>query len=117
MEQARLVIAIVLSVLIFLAWQFFFVDKKAIQKPDQKAQQPPANVEQVKKAQPYTKETRVVEPDKTGVAATPVSTPPGCSTAVSMALTFTPSLLGLASCGLSDNLGHATLSSATTKPF
>ena len=32
MEQARLVIAIVLSVLVFLAWQFFFVDKEAIQK-------------------------------------------------------------------------------------
>jgi YidC/Oxa1 family membrane protein insertase len=74
MEQARLLIAIVLSVLIFLAWQFFFVDKNAVQKPAQTSQQPPAKEEQAKETQPYAKETRMVEPDKTAVADTQVST-------------------------------------------
>ena len=32
MEQARLLIAIVLSAAVFLVWQFFFVDRDAVQK-------------------------------------------------------------------------------------
>ena len=53
MDQARLVIAIVLSVVIFLAWQFFFVDKDAGQKTAKKAEPPPSAEQPVKQAEPY----------------------------------------------------------------
>ena len=75
MEQARLVIAIVLSVLVFLAWQFFFVDKEADQKSASQTAQPPAQEEPVRAAQPYLEGTQKVQSDKTGVADTQVSTP------------------------------------------
>ena len=75
MDQARLVIAIVLSALVFLAWQFFFVDKEAVQKSAPQTTQPPAQEAPVKAAQPYPKETQSVQSDQTGVADTPVSTP------------------------------------------
>jgi len=51
MEQARLLIAIVLSAVVFLVWQFFFVDRQEIQKSAPKTAQPPAKTEP---AQPYT---------------------------------------------------------------
>jgi YidC/Oxa1 family membrane protein insertase len=51
MEQARLLIAIVLSAVVFLVWQFFFVDRQEIQKSVPKTAQPPAKTEP---AQPYT---------------------------------------------------------------
>ena len=54
MEQARLLIAIVLSALVFLVWQFFFVDRDAVQKTAPKSEQPPAKAEQGKRAEPYT---------------------------------------------------------------
>jgi len=75
MEQARLVIAIVLSVLVFLAWQFFFVDKDAAKKSASQTTQPPAQKEPVKTAQPYPQQTQTVQSGTTGVADTPVSTP------------------------------------------
>lgn len=75
MEQARLVIAIVLSVLVFLAWQFFFVDKDAVQKSATQTAQPPAQEQPVKAAQPYSKETPTVQTDQSGVTDTPASTP------------------------------------------
>jgi YidC/Oxa1 family membrane protein insertase len=77
MEQARLLIAIVLSVLVFLVWQFFFVDQKAVQKPAQQEQaaQQPAKEEQVKAAQPDAKKVAVAQPAPADVAGTPVSTP------------------------------------------
>jgi YidC/Oxa1 family membrane protein insertase len=75
MEQARLVIAIVLSVLVFLAWQFFFVDREAVQKSAPQTKQPPAQEQPVQAAQPYPQETPAVDAGKTGVADTPVSTP------------------------------------------
>ena len=53
MEQARLLIAIVLSAAVFLVWQFFFVDRQEIQKSVPKTAQPPAKTEP---AQPYTAE-------------------------------------------------------------
>ncbi len=53
MEQARLVIAIVLSALVFLVWQFFFVDRDAVQKTAPKSEQPPAKAEKAKPAQTY----------------------------------------------------------------
>ncbi len=75
MDQARLLIAIVLSVLVFLGWQLFFVDKQAVQKTARKTEQPPAKAEPVREAQPYSTETPIGEPDKTGLADTQVSTP------------------------------------------
>jgi YidC/Oxa1 family membrane protein insertase len=54
MEQARLLIAIVLSALVFLVWQFFFVDRQEIQKSAPKTAQPPAKTEPAQPAQPYT---------------------------------------------------------------
>ncbi|MFC1856951.1 membrane protein insertase YidC [Thermodesulfobacteriota bacterium] len=36
MEQARLFVAIALSLLVFLLWNFFFVEKKPIQQPEEK---------------------------------------------------------------------------------
>jgi YidC/Oxa1 family membrane protein insertase len=51
MEQARLLIAIVLSAVVFLVWQFFFVDRQEVQKSVPKTAQPPAKTEP---AQPYT---------------------------------------------------------------
>jgi YidC/Oxa1 family membrane protein insertase len=65
MEQARLLIAIVLSALIFLLWQLFFVDKDAIQQSAKKTKQPPVKEEQVKESKPYPKEPEVAVSDKT----------------------------------------------------
>jgi YidC/Oxa1 family membrane protein insertase len=75
MEQARLVIAIVLSVLVFLAWQFFFVDQETIQKPAKKPEQAPAAEKQVKEAQPYVKESGIAETGKSGAVDTQISQP------------------------------------------
>ena len=61
MEQSRLLLAIVISLLIFLAWQFFFAPTPP-QQPAQKAdtpaetqQHPDQAIEQVK---PYTPESK-----------------------------------------------------------
>ena len=75
MEQARLLIAIVLSVLVFLAWQFFFVDKKADQKSAQKVEQPAATAQPTTESQPYLKPQEGVQPDKAVVADTQAATP------------------------------------------
>ncbi|UCD80506.1 MAG: membrane protein insertase YidC [Desulfobacterales bacterium] len=75
MDQARLLIAIVLSVLVFLLWQLFFVDKEAGQKSAKKAEQPTVKEEPVKEAKPYLTEQKVVEPEKTGITEAQVSTP------------------------------------------
>lgn len=66
MEQARLLIAIVLSALIFLLWQLFFVDKEATQQSAKKIDQPPLKEEQVKEAQPYPQQQA-----ETGTTKTP----------------------------------------------
>lgn len=39
MEQARILIAIALSFLVFFLWEFFIVDKKPVQQPQQEIQQ------------------------------------------------------------------------------
>ena len=65
MEQARLLIAIVLSALIFLLWQLFFIDKDANQQSAKKTEQPPVKEEQVKESKPYPKEQEVAAADKT----------------------------------------------------
>ncbi len=75
MEQARLLIAIVLSVLVFLLWQLFFVDQKTVRKPAETAQQPPTQEKQVERAQPYTQETQIVEPEKSVTATSPALIP------------------------------------------
>ena len=75
MEQARLLIAIVLSALIFLAWQFFFVDKESVQKSAKKVEQPPAREESVKETKPYSQEQKTAKIDKTSIAATEESKP------------------------------------------
>jgi YidC/Oxa1 family membrane protein insertase len=65
MEQARLLIAIVLSALIFLLWQFFFVDHDADRQTAKKTEQPPVKEEQVKESKSYPKEQDVAAADKT----------------------------------------------------
>ena len=54
MEQARLLIAIVLSALVFLVYHFFFVDQDAGQKTAQKTTDTPAKTEQAQPAKPYS---------------------------------------------------------------
>jgi YidC/Oxa1 family membrane protein insertase len=75
MEQARLLIAIVLSALIFLLWQFFFVDKDANEQSAKKTAQPPVKEEQVLESKPYPKEQEVARADKTPLTETEVSAP------------------------------------------
>ena len=75
MEQARLVIAIVLCVLVFLLWQVFFVDKQAGQKSAQKVQQPPVKEEPLKQAEANPPESGIVASEKTAATETPVSKP------------------------------------------
>ena len=75
MDQARLLIAIVLSVLVFLVWQLFFVDRQVVQRPAKRAEQQPIKEEQVKEAQPYLKKAEIAEPDAADIADTPVSKP------------------------------------------
>ena len=77
MEQARLLIAIVLSAAVFLVWQFFFVDREAVQKTAKKTDQPPAITEQtpIQQAKPYSAEQESATAGTSGVADTAVSRP------------------------------------------
>ena len=76
MEQARLVIAIVLSAAVFLVWQFFFVDRDAVEKTAEKTAQPPAKTEQVQPAQqPYATEQKAPPTNATGVTDAAVAAP------------------------------------------
>ncbi len=75
MEQARLIIAIVLSVLVFLVWQMFFVDQKTVQKPAQKPQQSPAKTEPLQQGQPYSGETATAKVNPPDITDTTVTTP------------------------------------------
>jgi len=75
MEQARLLIAIVLSALVFLVWQFFFVDREAVQKTAKKTEQPPVATEQVQPAKPYAAEQESAVTRTTGVTETAVTKP------------------------------------------
>ncbi len=70
MDQARLVIAIVLSILVFVVWDYFFVDKKTEQQPKQ-----PQSVEQGPKEEKKTVENQVVI-DKAPAPIKGVSTRP-----------------------------------------
>jgi len=75
MEQARLLIAIVLSALIFLLWQLFFVDHEASRQTTKKTKQPPVKEEQVKESKPYPKEQEVAAAGETPSSETAVSMP------------------------------------------
>ena len=70
MEQARLLIAIVLSALVFLVWQFFFVDREDVQKSAKRVEQPPVKEETIKETKPYSQEQKIAKTDTTSVAAT-----------------------------------------------
>ncbi len=63
MDQARLLIAIVLSLVVFLAWHFFWPQKDQQQAP-KKVEAPAATEEQAvqEKQKPYTAETEKIEP-------------------------------------------------------
>ena len=65
MEQARLLIAIVLSALIFLLWQLFFVDKDAPQQSAKKVEQSTVKEEQIKESKPYPKAQEVTAAGET----------------------------------------------------
>jgi len=76
MDQVRLVIAIVLSAAVFLVWQFFFVDREAVQKTAEKTVQPPAKTEQVQPdQQPYVTEQKAPITNTTGVTDAAVAKP------------------------------------------
>ncbi|NNL76422.1 MAG: membrane protein insertase YidC, partial [Desulfobacterales bacterium] len=75
MEQARLLIAIVLSALVFLVWQFFFVDKEDAQKSAKKVVQPPVSEESIKETKPYSQEPKIAKADQTSITATEDSKP------------------------------------------
>jgi len=75
MEQARLLIAIVLSAAVFLVWQFFFVDRDAVQKTAKKTEQPPVTTEQVQPAKPYAAEQEDAVTKTTGVTETAIAKP------------------------------------------
>ena len=75
MDQARLVIAIVLSVLVFLVWQLFFVDQQTVQKPAQKPQQSPAKAVPLQPEQPYPGETEKAKVSQPDIADATVTTP------------------------------------------
>ena len=68
MEQSRLLLAIVISLLIFLAWQFFFAPQPPQRPPAEKAKTPVATqekpVQDKDQAQPY-----VAEKETTGLSA------------------------------------------------
>lgn len=75
MEQARLIIAIVLSAAVFLVWQFFFVDRDAVQKTAKKTEQAPASTEQVQPAKPYAAQQKDAVIKPTGATETAVANP------------------------------------------
>ena len=75
MEQARLLIAIVLSAAVFLVWQFFFVDRDAVHKTAKKTEQPPASAEQVQPAKPQAAEQEDTVIKTTGAGEAAVAKP------------------------------------------
>jgi len=75
MDQARLLIAIALSAAVFLVWQFFFVDREAVQKTAKKTEQPPAATEQVQPAKPYAAQQESAVTKTAGITDTAVAKP------------------------------------------
>ena len=64
MDQARLLIAIVLSLVVFLAWHFIFSPQEDRQQATKKVEAPAATKEQpvAEKEKPVTEETKKIEP-------------------------------------------------------
>lgn len=77
MEQARLFIAIALSLLVFLLWQVFFVEKQPVQPPRPTPQQ-----EKAVSQAPYAPEK-----DKASIQAPPVSAEPADTRQVARTIT------------------------------
>ena len=59
MDQARVFIAIALSFLIFLAWDFFFTPKTPPKKPTQSTEEVGKVEEKIATVKPYVKEAEV----------------------------------------------------------
>ena len=70
MEQSRLLIAIVLCLVVFLAWQFFFAPPPSEQQPAKKAEAPV-----VEKQQPVQEKKDQAKPYSPASDQTGVSTP------------------------------------------
>jgi YidC/Oxa1 family membrane protein insertase len=68
MEQKRLIIAICLSIVVFLAWHLFFAEKEALKKPVQTKQEQPATA-----AQPAALEPQAQVEKETGASDKSVS--------------------------------------------
>jgi len=68
MEQKRLIIAICLSIVVFLAWHLFFAEKEALKKPVQTKQEQPATT-----AQPAAPEPQAQVEKETGASDKSVS--------------------------------------------
>ena len=80
MEQSRLLLAIVISLVIFLAWQFFFAPPPPEQQPVKKAEAPAGAKEQPvqtqDQAKPYSadsEQTGLTAQPATGGTATPIA--------------------------------------------
>ena len=80
MEQSRLLLAIVISLVIFLAWQFFFAPPPPEQQPVKKAEEPAGAKEQPvqtqDQAKPYSadsEQTGLTAQPATGGTATPIA--------------------------------------------
>jgi len=58
MDEKRLILAIVLSVIVFVIWQFFFVDKEVLKKSAQKQPTTPVTKEEPVSEEPYVKEKK-----------------------------------------------------------
>jgi YidC/Oxa1 family membrane protein insertase len=69
MEHARLLLALVLSFLVFFLWEFFFVDREAMQPPPPTTE-PPADVADAPQPPPVTRTDPIPEP-----AVTPIPEP------------------------------------------
>ena len=75
MEQARLLIAIVLSALVFLVWQFFFVDQDDVRKSAKKVESPAVKEEPAEEAKPAIKTLESAGPEKTVVSEIETAVP------------------------------------------
>jgi YidC/Oxa1 family membrane protein insertase len=72
MDEKRLLLALALSVIVFVAWQFFFAEQPSVQKPAKEQQQETQAQEQPVSTSPSEKEIK--EETVTGVSDTPADT-------------------------------------------
>ena len=88
MEQARLLIAIVLSALVFLVWQFFFVDKEDVKKSAGKVEQAAVKEEPVKAPEPQIKVQESEGVMKTDISGSETSMPERISKSITVDTPF-----------------------------